>query len=510
MNQDSHTTNNQRIAKNTLMLYIRMLLLMCISFYTSRVILQALGKTDFGIYNIVGGVVVLFTFINGAMVTGTQRHLSYELGKEKGDITKIFSACLKIHIWIAIAIFILAETIGLWFVNTKLNLPIERMHAANWVYQLSIVTCALSILRTPYNAAIIAYERMTFYAYLSIVEGVLKLLIVYLLSLASFDRLVYYATLGVIVTIIINCAYYIYCRQSFSEIRFIKVRDRQLYKSLLSFSGWTIFGSIANLARSQGINIVINIFYGVVVNAAIGLANQVNAGINQFVSGFQQAFNPQITKTEASHDKARQTTLINATAKFSYLIILLFAVPILSNLDFILNFWLGQIPEYTKEICTWIVIGSLFDSLSGPLWMTIFATGKIKIYQIVVSIVICLNVPLAYMCGVFNFPPHYAFIFFACINLSLVWIRVFFLKKLIDFEVRCFLLQVLSPIFFVSIIVLVADYFVKFYIHFQHHTISFVVQSIIILLIEVVIIWLCGLNRKERNMMSHYFKSKFR
>lgn len=235
-------------------MYIRMLFLMLISFYTSRVVLQALGADDFGTYNVVGGVVVMFTFINAAMTTGTQRHLSYELGKSDGNVARIFSACLNIHLMLSVFIILLAETIGLWFLNTKLNFPEGRMIAVNWVYQFSILACVFNIIRVPYNALIIAYEKMSFYAYIGIAEGLLKLAIVYLLVLSSVDKLISYSALITIVIAFITFLYYLYCKYAFKDAKYIFIKDIVLYKSLLSFSGWTLFGCLANMARNQGLS----------------------------------------------------------------------------------------------------------------------------------------------------------------------------------------------------------------------------------------------------------------
>ena len=502
--------SNKILAKNTIMMYIRMLFLMFISFYTSRIVLQALGETDFGIYNIVGGIVVLFSFLNGAMTTGTQRHISYELGKENGNVSKIFSACVYIHIGVAFLIVVIAETIGLWFLNNKMNFPQHRMIAVNWVFQLSIITCAISIFRVPYNALIVAKEQMSFYAYMGVAEGLLKLLIVYFLALGSFDKLILYALLLTFVTLFVTLCYICYCKMYFPKVLLHVVHDVDVYKKMLIFSGWTIFGSLANLARTQGVGIIINIFYGVALNAAIGIANQVNAGICQFVSGFQQAFNPRLTKVEASKNKDYQTLLINKTAKFSFLIILFFAVPVLLNIEYLLSFWLGDYPKYTKEICFWIVIASLVDSVSGPLWVTIFATGKIKKYQIYVSLLMLVGLPLTYVCGYFSWKPEYAFAFQALINLLAIIIRVVFMKKLINYPVLPFMRKVLLPI--VAVSVMVVPLFVVFQIlHYQvEHFNEFIFVSIAVCIYESVAFLMFGLEKDERHFLFNYCMTKLK
>lgn len=500
--------NNKRIAKNTLSMYIRMLFLMFISFYTSRILLQTLGIEDFGIYNIVGGIVVLFTFVNGAMTTGTQRHLSYELGRSDGNVSRIFSACMYIHIILALIIVLLAETIGLWFLNTKLNFPLNRLVAVNWIYQLSILSCVIQIVRVPYNALIIAYEEMSFYAYLGIVEGLMKLGIIYLLFLASYDRLIFYAILIVMVNAIVSFAFYAYCKKKMPEILFVSVKDRLLYKSLLTFSGWTIFGSLANIARSQGLNIIINIFYGVTLNAAIGIANQVNAGICQFVTGFQQAFNPQLIKAAAQGDRDYQMKLINMTAKYSYMILLFFAVPVLINLDTILVWWLGEYPPYSIELCFWIVVATLIDSLSGPLWVTIFAYGKIKNYQIVVSIVLLLILPISYTCGYIGVKPQVAFACMALLNAVAVIVRLFFMRCQINFNISSFFVNTILPVLTVTIIIIVSTYLCYLLPLPKNNWATYIITSIVCI-IEIVSILYIGISTTERHQIVSFFKKRY-
>lgn len=491
-------SDNKRIAKNTLMLYLRMFILMLISFYTSRVILQTLGETDFGTYNIVGGTVVLFTIITGALSSGTQRHISYELGKKDGNVSKVFSACFRVHVCFALLIVILAETIGVWFVNTQLNLPDGRMDAANWVFQYSVITCAVSIIRVPYSANIVAHERMSFYAVQGILEGVLKLIIVFCLTLAEFDKLIFYAFLQSLVVLLISVINIIYCKFSFNDIRIVSVKDRALYRKIISFSNWTIFGSIANVARSQGINIILNIFYGVSINAALGIAAQITGATNQFVSGFQQAFNPQITKLEASKDNATQTTLIFRTSKFSFLILLFVAAPILLNLEFILSFWLGKYPSHTEGLCLWIITATLIDALSGPLWMCIFATGKIKAYQIVISCVILLNLPFTYFCGIMGWNPELAFALQAFVNAMAVITRLLFLKKLICLNIYTYTKKVLFPILIVTSLIGGSIFMIKNLSHTTDNFMTFIIQSTTLIIIEVITILYIGLSKHER------------
>lgn len=491
-------------------MYIRMLFLMLINFYTSRVVLKSLGAEDYGTYNVVGGVVVMFTFINAAMTTGTQRHLSFELGIPDSNIGRVFSACFNIHLWLAVLIVLLAETVGLWFLNTKLNFPEGRMAAVNWVYQLSILSCVISIIRVPYNAAIIAYEKMSFYAYIGIIEGILKLAIVFVLAYSPLDKLVYYAILMTFVITVVTIAYYVYCSRNFREIRNSKVKDKALYKHLLNFSGWTLFGSVANMARNQGITFIVNIFYGVTVNAAIGIANQVNAAISQFVTGFQQALNPQLTKAEASMDREYQTRIVNKTAKYSFLVILFCSVPILYNLDFLLSFWLGEYPTYTREFCLWIVIATLIDSVSGPLWVTIFATGKIKYYQIYISFLLLLNLPLAYACGVLNWEPQYVIVFQALVNFLAIFVRLHIMRSLIHFSIRHFAKDVFLHIIAVSLFMLPIIHIFNEYLERATTFSQLILQTFVLMGYESVVIGFVGLSKSERRTILNFVKSRYR
>ena len=314
--------NNKRIAKNTFILYIRMFVMMAVSLYTSRVVLEVLGETDYGIYNIIGGVVVLFSFFNGALLQATQRFLNFELGKKNIEgLERIFCMSMNAYLILSFIFLILAETIGLWFVNTQLNIPADRMTAANWVYQFSIATFIIRLIRVPYNATIIAYERMSFFAYMSLFEVILKLLMVYLLYAIKWDKLSFFAFFYTLLPILIYFIYKLYCNKHFYITWYKRIWDGQIFRQLFSFSGWSLFGSVANLLANQGLNILVNIFHGVSVNAALGIANQISAKVTQFLTNFQMAFNPQIVKKYAAGEMNSLYKLIYSASKISYFII---------------------------------------------------------------------------------------------------------------------------------------------------------------------------------------------
>ena len=314
--------NNKRIAKNTLMLYCRMILTMLVSLYTSRVVLNTLGVEDYGTYNVVGGAVMMFGFFNGAMASATQRFLTFDIGrKDHVQLRKTFNATQLIHIGIALLVFILAETIGLWFVNNKLNLPEGRMEAARWVYHFSLFSFIVTVIQVPYNALIIARERMNVFAYISILDVSLKLLIVFMLTWISFDKLKLYGILIFVVSFIVAAIYRMYTRTHFEETKFLIVKDKSLYKTLISYSVWSLFGAVSLAVKAQGVSIILNIFFGTVINAAQGVANQVSGTVASFVSNFQMASNPQIIKSYAADDKGYMANLVIRTSKFSFFLL---------------------------------------------------------------------------------------------------------------------------------------------------------------------------------------------
>lgn len=438
------SADNKRIAKNTLALYVRMGVMMLVSLFTSRVVLQTLGVEDFGVYNVVGGVVVLFSFLNAAMSSATQRFLNFELGKKDlAQAGRVFSMSLSVHFCIAGTVLVLAETVGIWFLNTQLNIPVERMDAANWVYQFSVATTLFGILLVPYNATIIAYERMSFYAWTSIATTLLRLAIAYLLVVGNVDKLVLYAALTLVVSAIMQIVYIVYCRRAFPQTAIYKpFRDKKLFTELISFSGWSLFGGVADMSNSQGINMVMNIFCGVVVNAAMGIANQVNGAVYQFISNFQMAFSPQLVKSFAAGEHNRFISLIFKTSKISFFLALILVLPMALNAEFILELWLGSVPAYSADFVRWTLFYSLISAMSAPLWMSVQATGKIRMYQLIVSAFILANLPLAYLVLKFGFSPVIVLVVRVAMNaITTLW-RVFYLRRKIGLPALKFLLQV--------------------------------------------------------------------
>lgn len=502
------SVNNKIIAKNTFFLYIRTIVILLISLYTSRVVLDSLGETDFGIYNLVGGVIVLFAFMTDAMSSATQRYLSYEIGKNNiSEAHRIFSMSISIHIMIAVIVFVLGETIGLWFVLTQLNIPVDRQVAAMWVYQLSLIGCCLGIWRIPYNASVICYERMSFYAYISIIEALLRLGIVWLLAIFE-DRLVVYAIFVTTVIFIMNVIYYVYCHKNFSICHYNFFWDKILFKKLMSFSGWSMFGSISNVGVNQGLNILLNIFYGVIVNAALGIANQVQGAIASFIFSFQTAFTPQMVKLFALRQKGDFFKLICRSSRLSYCLIFLIAPAMLVCLDSVLNLWLTSVPAYTKPFVMSLILYSIIDSLSGPLWIAVRATGDIRNYQLLMSALIVLNLPVMYIIMATGFSPIVAVAIRPCVNIVTHIVRIYYLKQTQDFPsniywkdvmLRCFLMTLISiPLCLIVLKVIL------------NRTILMTMLSMSIIIIQnIILVSAVGLKASEREMVFKFIYSKY-
>jgi len=447
----NNTANNKRIAKNTLLLYFRMLFIMAINLYTSRIVLKILGIEDFGIYNAVGGIVAMFGFLTSAMSISTQRYITYELGKNNlKQLNKIFNTSITIHAIISVIILILAETIGLWFLYNKMTIPIERINAALWTYQASIASAIILIMSVPYNATIIAHEKMSAFAYISVLEVVLKLAIVYLLLIGSFDKLKLYSILILIVQLIIRIIYGQYCKKHFLETKIHFIKDKSLFKEMLSFAGWNLWGNCAGIASTQGVNILLNIFFGPHINAARGIAVQVQGAVNQFASNFQTAINPQITKSYAQGDYNYMHNLIFSSSKFTFYLLLLLTLPLQIETKTILNFWLGTVPDYTEIFLRLILCVTLIDATANPLVVSALATGKVKIYQTIVGSILFSIFPLSYIFLKAGTNPESVFIIHLLICILAFIIRLIIIHSIINLSLIEYFKKVILKLLLVS------------------------------------------------------------
>ena len=453
---------NKRIAKNTLVLYVRMLFTMGISLFTSRVILQTLGVEDYGISSVVGGVISMFTFINAAMVSSTQRYLNFELVRgDANQLRSVFSTSLQIHALIALAIIVLSETVGLWFLNEKLVIPEARMTAAMWVYQCSILSCAVSIMSTPYNAVIVAHEKMSAFAYISILDVSLKLLVVYLLVVLPFDKLIILAILNLLVQLFIRYIYTLYCHRHFPESYFQFRFNKTLFKEMFGFAGWSFWGNLAAILYTQGLNMMLNIFFGPIVNAARGIAVQVQSAVQQFVGGFQTALNPQITKNYASNNLPQMHSLMFRSARFSFLLLFFLSLPVLMETNFILTLWLKTVPDDAVIFTQIMICISLIYTTANPCVIANQATGKVKIYQMVVGGILLLILPISYVVLKLGAPAYSVFIVHFCIESLAQFSRMYMLRKLIHLPLWQYMKNIYIPIVSTVIIAIILPLVVR-------------------------------------------------
>lgn len=499
-------SNNKRIAKNTLFLYFRMLLTMGVSLYTVRVVLETLGVVDYGIYNVVGGIVSMLSFFSGTMATASQRFFAFELGRNNQEqLNKTFSAIITLYSVLAIVILLLAETIGMWFLNTQMTIPAERMSAAYWVYQFSVLSFMFTMFTVPYNASIIAHENMKVYAYVSIVEVLLKLGIVYFLVLFSFDKLKLFAVLMFSVTVIISLIYRIYCTRNFEECRFSFYWDKNLYKEIVGYSGWNLFGALAGMFNGQGINIVLNLFFGPTVNAARGIAFQVNGAINNFVQNFMVAARPQITKYYAAGEKDEMLTLVFKSSKFSYYLLFLLSMPILIETHFVFLIWLREVPDYVILFTRLIIITGLIDSLSYPLMAAAQATGKVKVYQSLVGSVMLLSLPISYVFLYWGYAPETVFYIGILNSIICLFLRLILLKRMVNLSISVYIREVLLPIIGVSLLSYLAP--LVLYYTMKADWFRFIVIGFVGVIITLVSIYTLGLLRSERIYLSNKIKA---
>ena len=453
---------NKRIAKNTLVLYVRMLFTMGISLFTSRVILQTLGVEDYGISSVVGGVISMFTFINAAMVSSTQRYLNFELVRgDANQLRSVFSTSLQIHALIALAIIVLSESVGLWFLNEKLVIPEARMTAAMWVYQCSILSCAVSIMSTPYNAVIVAHEKMSAFAYISILDVSLKLLVVYLLVVLPFDKLIILAILNLLVQLFIRYIYTLYCHRHFPESYFQFWFNKTLFKEMFGFAGWSFWGNLAAILYTQGLNMMLNIFFGPIVNAARGIAVQVQSAVQQFVGGFQTALNPQITKNYASNNLPQMHSLMFRSARFSFLLLFFLSLPVLMETNFILTLWLKTVPDDAVIFTQIMICISLIYTTANPCIIANQATGKVKIYQMVVGGILLLILPISYVVLKLGAPAYSVFIVHFCIESLAQFSRMYMLRKLIHLPLWQYMKNIYIPIVSTVVIAIILPLVVR-------------------------------------------------
>ena len=492
--------NNKRIAKNTLLLYFRMLFLMVVSLYTSRVVLNALGVEDFGIYNVVGGVVAMFSMLSGSLSSAITRFITYELGTgNRENLKNIFSSAVTIQIGLAILIILLAEAVGVWFLNVKMNIPETRMAAANWVFQFSVLTFAINLISVPYNASIIAYEKMSAFAYISTLEALGKLAIAFLIAISPIDKLVFYAILMCAVALIVRFAYGAYCKKHFEECTYHLIFDKDLLKRIFSFAGWNFIGASSAVLRDQGGNVIINLFCGPAVNAARGIAFQVNNAISSFVTNFMTALNPQITKSYATGDREYMMTLIFQGARLSFYMLLLLSLPVLVNTHYILGLWLKTVPDHAVLFVQLVLLFAMSESISNPLITAMLATGKIRNYQIIVGGLQLMNLPVSYILLRMGLFPEIVIVVTIVISQCCLAARLLILRGMIGLSIRKYLKNVYINV--LAVIVTSAIFPLLLTNMLKESFPDFILSTLVALTCTGITIYYIGCSKAERKFV---------
>ena len=503
------TSNNTRIAKNTIILYLRTIVLMLITLYTSRVILEQLGVDDYGIYNVVGGVVAMFSVISSALTSSISRFITFELGR--GDIRRlstVFSTSVNIQIGLCVIVLIIGEAVLVPFLNAKMNIPPDRIIAANWVLQCSILTFCINLISVPYNACIIAHEKMSAFAYIGIIEAVLKLLICYMFIVSQIDRLIMYSLLMLSVALLIRLIYGFYCSRHFEECKYHLVNDKAMIKEMTGFAGWSFFPNIAWVFNTQGVTILINIFFGVALNAARAIAFQVESAVMVFVRNFTTALNPQITKYYASGDKEQMFLLMCRGAKFTYFLTLIMALPILLETGFILNLWLKEVPPHTVIFVQLSIIGSVINNIGITCYTACQATGNIKRFSLIVTSVGVLVFPMTWLAFRLGMPAESAYIIYIlvyiCVSISCMLVT----RWLLRFPISMFFHRALLPMIWTTILSLILPAYLCY--SMESSLARFIVICAASFASSCIVIYMVGLSKGEKTLVCNKVMSKFK
>ena len=499
--------NNKRIAKNTIFLYIRMLLVMLVTLYTSRIILGVLGFVDFGIYNVVAGVITFFSFLNGSMAASTSRFLTIELGNQDlARFKKVYSVTVLNHFVLGVFIVILAETIGLWFLQNKLVIPADRIEIAFWLYQFSIFSTFISIIQVPFGASIIAHEKMNIYALGGIIESLLKLGTAFLIGFITFDRLGFYGIAISCTAFIMIIFYYLYIKKKFPYCNFEMQTDKALYRETLSYSGWDLLGNFSIVAQGQGLNMLLNIFFGPLVNAAQAISMQVQAAILQFANNFMLASRPQIIKYYASGENKKMMNLVFHSAKYSFYLMWLLSLPILIETEYVLEIWLKKVPLNTVSFTRIVILTSLITSLRNPFIAAMHATGKIKLPNLVCGTLLISTVPISYFFLKQGYPAESVFIISLVITFISMWIELILIKRAVYFSI----LDVISKIIIISMMVVLLSVILPVFIYYQLEDgfLRFCLVSFFSILSVFTAVYFIGIGKNERAILASNIKNK--
>lgn len=502
MTTDSRT---RRIARNTLMLYIRMFALLLVGLYTSRVVLEALGENDYGIYNVVGGVVAMFTIVSGALNSAVSRFITFEMGKSQGArLNEVYSSAVTIQIMLALIVVIIAEPAGLWFIENEMTIDPDRIPGAKWVLHLSLFAFVVNLMSVPQMASITAHEKMSAYAAIGVMDGLLRLAVAFMIMRSPIDRLIYYAALMAAVVLVVRLAYGIYCRRHFPECRYKPVFDRQLIKEMFSFAGWNFIGVSAGVLRDQGGNILVNIFYGTAVNAARGIAVQLNSAVQGFVTNFMTAVNPQITKSYASGDTDYMFSLIRRSSRMSYCLLFVIALPILFNTDYLLSIWLKDVPDHTVLFVRLFLVFALCESISNPLITAQLATGRIRNYQLVVGGLMLLNIPVSYIFLKLGAAAEVTVAVAIVISLICLTARLVMLRGMIRLSIRKFVSDVCVKILMVSVVSVIVPFLIQS--RLPEGFAGFAASTVICVAVSGLAVLFIGLRANERKELVSMLK----
>ena len=502
-------SNTQRLAKNTIILYFRMFVMMAIGLFTSRIVLQTLGVKDYGTYNVVGGVVSMFSIVSSSLSTSISRFITFELGrKNKERLNSIFSTAINVQLLLSVVVVVLMEWVGVWFLNTQMNIPDGRMGAANWVFQLSIVSFILGLLMVPYNASIIAHEDMGVFAYMTLFDAVLKLVIVYVLYITPFDKLITYALLLFCVSLLMRSIYAIYCKRHYEECTYHFVYDKPLLKEMTSFAGWNFLGNGSWILNNQGVNILINIFFGVTLNAARGIATQVDHMVQNFARNFMTALNPQITKSYAAGNLEYLHKLIFAGAKYSAFMMLFFVIPICLETELILHLWLGDVvPDYAPIFVRLTLLSSMCVILGNTLITAVFATGKIRNYELVMGLMALSNFPTVWVAFKMGASPVAAYIVYFCVYFVMIFVRLYMVKDLIHMSAWAYVKEVFLRVAIVGVLSLSLPFLIT-YLE-EDSFLRLVEVCAVSALGTIGTVLLFGMKSDEKKLFFGFIKKKF-
>lgn len=498
--------NHKRILRNTAMLYIRMLLAMAVSLYTSRIVLDVLGIEDFGIYHLVVGFVALLGFLQGAMTTATQRYFAYDLGQSGGnDLVQIFNTSVMIHCLLALSIALLAETVGYWFVTTQLTIPEERFSAALAAYHLAVISFAITVVTVPFTAMLMAQERMGIFASIGMIDVMLKLAVVLILQFIGSDKLIAYAWLLLAVNFMVFTLYTLAHKFIFPSIKLRWQWHSQQFRTMLSYTAWNTWGNLAAALSGQGANVLLNMFFGPTVNAGRSIASQANGALKSFVLNIQSAINPQIIKLYASGDKSQMQSLIFYASKYNFFLLFTLALPVLLNTEALLAIWLVEVPPYAAIFLQLTILASLIDSFSGPLMTAAQATGKIKLYQTVIGGILLLNLPACYLLLIIWRKPEVILTVTIIISAIAFIARLIILKKLIELRIQDYIINVVIRSACVSLVATVTAYALN--IHQSADLINIILNMFFAVIISIVVIIIVGLTASERNKLGQLLVS---